>query len=332
MTRKGRPLPEGRPTTTETASNRSHRQPATSLGHAADRLAVQEQRIAAALTSAAHEIGDALAEVRDNGLYRAAGYATFKDYVTARWQFSDRRARQLIGFANVRRSLAASGTTVPLPANEREARDLVGLLDDPDALRDRWENGTTVPLDDDALAPVSGQDLYAKACDITEQRTHGRHKEFPPAAMEQVADFPPPRVALRPLVKTFGAPVIRSTARRVRQDSEVVAALREFMWECLVLLRYIASRVAQAATHEEAAELEDVGHLVEQVCTFGVDDGRLLSCDEIRVALALLGRDVVEPNVLAWLDDWRNWCENNDEPSTPYLLVAGRVCELAGAS
>lgn len=62
-----------------------------------------------------HDVGRALAEVRDSRLYRD-GYGTFEEYCDQRWQLSDRRARQLMEAAEI-------GTMVPVE-NERQAREL----------------------------------------------------------------------------------------------------------------------------------------------------------------------------------------------------------------
>jgi hypothetical protein len=72
------------------------------------------------------EVGQALATIRDRGLYRDT-HLTWEDYCRDRWGFSARRARQLI---------AASGTIVPV-ANEAQARALAGL--DADEQRRVWD-------------------------------------------------------------------------------------------------------------------------------------------------------------------------------------------------
>lgn len=69
------------------------------------------------------EVGLHLAAIRDNGLYRT-DYATFEEYVEGRWNFSDRRARQLIAAAGVVAALP-DGTIVP--GSESQARELAGL-------------------------------------------------------------------------------------------------------------------------------------------------------------------------------------------------------------
>lgn len=73
------------------------------------------------------EVGNALERIRDEHLYRAS-HETFEDYCRERWGFSDRRARQLMAAAEV-------GTIVPVE-NEGQARALLPLKDDPEAMAD----------------------------------------------------------------------------------------------------------------------------------------------------------------------------------------------------
>jgi hypothetical protein len=67
------------------------------------------------------ETGQALRAIRDERLYRET-HRTFEDYCRERWGFGDRRARYLMVAAEV-------GTMVPV-SNERQARELVPLLDE----------------------------------------------------------------------------------------------------------------------------------------------------------------------------------------------------------
>jgi hypothetical protein len=67
------------------------------------------------------EVGAALLQIRDERLYLET-HKTFDDYCRERWDFTDRRARQLMTAAEV-------GTIVPV-ANEAQARELVPLKGD----------------------------------------------------------------------------------------------------------------------------------------------------------------------------------------------------------
>jgi VRR-NUC domain len=75
------------------------------------------------------EVGLALSEIRESHLYREV-HATFEDYCRERWDFTDRRARQLIAAAEI-------GTMVPVE-NERQARELAPLREQPERLRETW--------------------------------------------------------------------------------------------------------------------------------------------------------------------------------------------------
>jgi hypothetical protein len=68
-------------------------------------------------------VGEALATIRDNRLYRDE-FATFEDYCQTKWNFTGRRSRQLIDAHDV---VAGLPTGTMVPVNERQARALVGL-------------------------------------------------------------------------------------------------------------------------------------------------------------------------------------------------------------
>lgn len=96
----------------------------------ADRLARLEATIAAGLNTFV-EVGNALAEVREARLYRAT-HDTFEAYCADRWQISRPRAYELMNAASAVSAMADTGA--PLPTNERQARALAPLKDDPAAM------------------------------------------------------------------------------------------------------------------------------------------------------------------------------------------------------
>src|SRR4051794_11145636 len=63
-------------------------------------------------------VGEALMTIRDERLYKTAGFKTFDLYCRERWGWSKVRSIQLIGAAK-----AVTTVTNP-PANERQAREL----------------------------------------------------------------------------------------------------------------------------------------------------------------------------------------------------------------
>ncbi len=83
------------------------------------------------------EVGRALAEIRTAKLYKDS-HATFEDYCQDRWGMTSRHARNLVAAADVHYQI---GTTVPIP-NERVARELVPLADEPEELQKVWEEVT----------------------------------------------------------------------------------------------------------------------------------------------------------------------------------------------
>jgi len=108
-----------------------------------DRLAELESTIERGLATFV-EVGQALLEIRDSRLYRES-HGTFEDYCRERWQFSDRRARQLMTAAEI-------GTIVPA-RNEGVARELAPLREEPETLRETWAEVTELHGD----APTAAQ-------------------------------------------------------------------------------------------------------------------------------------------------------------------------------
>lgn len=82
------------------------------------------------------EVGLALLAIRDGRLYRA-GYASFEEYLEGRWRLSRSRGYQLVDAARVAGVLS---TTVDIgaPTNEAQARELVPLLTEEEALVQTW--------------------------------------------------------------------------------------------------------------------------------------------------------------------------------------------------
>lgn len=99
------------------------------LGNADQALAVQERVIHTALGRFAHDAGRALLTIREDMLYRAAGFDRFEDYCRQRWSFSRQRAHQLICFFRIvtNMSTIVDMPGMPLPRLETQARPLLRL-------------------------------------------------------------------------------------------------------------------------------------------------------------------------------------------------------------
>jgi phage N-6-adenine-methyltransferase len=72
------------------------------------------------------EVGAALLEIRDSGLYKG-GYRTFEEYCHRRWKMKQSRAYQYMDAAGVVGNLQSSTIVELLPANEAQVRPLVSL-------------------------------------------------------------------------------------------------------------------------------------------------------------------------------------------------------------
>ena len=84
------------------------------------------------------EVGDALAYIRDEQLYRAS-HGTFEAYCQDRWGMERRHAYRLIEASEVTAILSPIGHT-PTPANEAQARPLTKLKAEPEEVAEAWGN------------------------------------------------------------------------------------------------------------------------------------------------------------------------------------------------
>jgi len=79
-------------------------------------------------------VGQALMEIRDARLYRES-HETFEVYCRDRWGWTARRSNQLIAAAEV-------GNMLPV-ANARQAAELAPLRDEPERMRDAWQEASS---------------------------------------------------------------------------------------------------------------------------------------------------------------------------------------------
>jgi hypothetical protein len=82
------------------------------------------------------EAGQAIKQIRDKKLWRHE-YASFESYCRKRWQWSKRHSNTVIAASEVKLLLGPSG-----PANVRVARELAPLAEQPDTVREVWEQIT----------------------------------------------------------------------------------------------------------------------------------------------------------------------------------------------
>lgn len=98
-----------------------------------------ERKVQKGLT-AFREAGAALAEIRDQHLYKQ-NYDTFEEYVIHRWGMSRQHAYRLIDGAQIAELLTPAGDKeeAELIQHEAHTRALIPLKDKPDELRVVWE-------------------------------------------------------------------------------------------------------------------------------------------------------------------------------------------------
>lgn len=82
-----------------------------------------------------YEVGLALQKVRDEELFRIAGYRSFRQYVEQRWTQGKSHAYRLIDAAEVVENLSPRGDR--LPVDEKQVRPLVRL--EPEQQREAWK-------------------------------------------------------------------------------------------------------------------------------------------------------------------------------------------------
>jgi hypothetical protein len=108
-----------------------------------------------------------LVELYDGGAHLALGFNSWGDYFATEFGGSSSRAYQILDAGRVARAL---GSTNGGMANERQARALTPLLDQPDQLRDAW-----------AEASASGHATSEKVREAVERR-------LPPVEVETARD------------------------------------------------------------------------------------------------------------------------------------------------
>lgn len=102
-----------------------------------------------------YEVGRALMEIRDKGLYRdVLGYETFEAYCKARWDFARRTAYQFIDSVKVIDNVRHGAQNNLVPINERQTRPLSKL--EPEQQRTAWQKAVaTAPEGKVTAAHVS---------------------------------------------------------------------------------------------------------------------------------------------------------------------------------
>lgn len=93
------------------------------------------------------EVGQALLEIREHRLYRET-HDSFEAYCRERWGWSRQRAHQMI------EASAVSTMVDTASLNERQARELARLKDEPEAVREVWSEVTEAKGDKVTAADI----------------------------------------------------------------------------------------------------------------------------------------------------------------------------------
>jgi len=162
-------------------------------------LARHEKIIARGLQTF-RDVGEALAQIRDDKLY--VQYGTFVLYCQTRWDFSIRTAEHLINAASVVAYLADANNCSPLPANEAQARPLTTLRDetgviDLELVGEVWRqalddgDGGEVPPTA-VIVEETVRQWKLKAAELKAPEEAVQPVDDEPASEEDADDTPPP--------------------------------------------------------------------------------------------------------------------------------------------
>lgn len=184
-------------------------------------LARYEQVIADGLTTFV-SVGTALTRIRDNVLYRAT-HDTFEAYCRERWSMSRSRAYQLIDTATTVRELSTMVDT-PIPANERQAREVADLPVET-AAQVMQAAAETGPITAASIARAR-QDIAPKAAKVTTTEKVERHVDLDTG--EIVADPYAAGVAAADAVVLPRLPRDYERERLVKQNGNLAHALETF--------------------------------------------------------------------------------------------------------
>src|SRR6188472_854495 len=135
------------------------------------KLKEAEARIEDAERNAYYARGGALAEIRDDDLWRQRyNYASFEEYCEDRWELKRSHAFALINAADFAETVRRGG--LPLPRTERHIRPLVGRLETDDDRLSVWR---------DVLATTNGAKIKTKDVEDAISRFLAfRDKEYVP--------------------------------------------------------------------------------------------------------------------------------------------------------
>lgn len=177
------------------------------------------------------EVGLTLILVRDERLYREANFKTFESYCEQRWSefFGSRiRAYQFMDAAQVAQSLSTNG--LQMPANERQARALVPLKENPDAMVEAFTEAQRRAESEDRTVTAA---LIEKVVDEKLGREKGRpwiKRGRAGTASQVIANLR----ALADSIAALDVTVYRATQEEVEGLDRTIKALRKLRHSLVV--------------------------------------------------------------------------------------------------
>lgn len=117
-------------------------------------------------------MGEALAEIRSEKLYRAAGFTKFEDYTKTRWNLTRAEAYRAIDAVKVVEVVSPNGDNQP--ANAAQVRELAPLVRmDPEAAKTVWEKIQEEERDGTTAAKIR-EHVRAKVEELSGQKSERR--------------------------------------------------------------------------------------------------------------------------------------------------------------
>jgi hypothetical protein len=198
------------------------------------------------------EVGQALLEIRERRLYRES-HESFENYCRDRWGFSRSRAHRLMDAAEV-------GAMLPMgnmPDNERQARELARLKDDPEAVREVWAEVQEATNGRPTAAAVSAV-IQRRASDPDFTDDDDDDDEDEDTVADAVADgyVLPPR-GLRPARKAWYAALSPSHYERIPPEDVIATAEPKELAQSLGAWAMLSWRLCSEACREAEAEAEE---------------------------------------------------------------------------
>ena len=167
------------------------------------------------------EVATALADIREQKQYLAAGFNTFEGYCQERWQFSRQYASSLIqGVEVVNNVVDNLSTTVDkAPTTERQTRAIREATREPEEQAEVWQQAVEDANGEQPTAP----EIKEAAAKVKASKTNPPAQEPEPEPAKLCDEFGPLALSLVPLWSTLAE--VKETEKVVRDLKKRIKAL-----------------------------------------------------------------------------------------------------------